>query len=92
MVRVLFFAGVRQRLGTFETRIEDFSGTFAELMERLEEIHGISLADLSQAKGADPLSALIIMINGRHITHVGGLNAAVSEGDIVSIFPVIGGG
>jgi len=92
MIRVLFYAGVRERVGTFETRVEGFSGTFAGLMERLEELHGVSLADLSQAKGADPLSVLIVMINGRHIAHVGGLNAAVSEGDTVSIFPLIGGG
>ena len=92
MIRVLYYAGVRDLLGTSETRVEGFSGTFAGLLKHLEQHHGISPADLSQAKGADPLSALILMINGRHIVHAGGLDASVSDGDIVSIFPIIGGG
>jgi len=92
MIRVLYYAGVRDKLGTTETRVEGFSGTFTGLLKHLEQHHGISLVDLSQAKGADPLSALILMINGRNIAHAGGLEAPVSDGDVVSIFPIIGGG
>ena len=93
MVRVLFYAGIREKAGTFEKRVDGFSGTLAELVKHLEENHGISLLD-SQAEGyeADLLSVLIIMINGRHIAHVGGLDAPVSDGDVVSVFPLVGGG
>jgi len=91
MIRVLFYAGVREKAGTFETRIEGFSGTLAELVKHLKESHGISVLD-SSAEDADPLSILIVMINGRHVAHVGGLDAPVSDGDVVSIFPLIGGG
>ena len=102
MVRVLFYAGVREKTGTFEKRIEGFSGTLAGLVKLLEEHHGIFLLDSSQGEGCegnayegnapDLLSVLIIMINGRHIAHVGGLDAFVSDGDVVSIFPLVGGG
>jgi len=92
MTRVLFYAGVRERVGTFETRVEEFSGTLAGLIEHLEGLHGVSLADLSQTKDTDLLSVLIIMINGRHVAHIGGLDASISDGDTVSIFPLIGGG
>ena len=92
MVRVLFYAGVREKAGTIEKRIDEFSGTLAELVKHLEERHGIFLLDSSQAESADLLSVLIILINGRHIAHVGGLDAPVSDGDIVSIFPLVGGG
>ena len=107
MVRVLFYAGVREKAGTFEKRIEGFSGTLAGLVKLLEEHHGIFLLDSSQGEGyetegygaeghednaPDLLSVLIIMINGRHIAHVGGLDAPVSDGDVVSIFPLVGGG
>ena len=97
MARVLFYAGVREKAGTLEKRLEGFSGTLADLLEHLEERHGIPLVDLSQPEGCDgerpdPLSTLIIMINGRHIAHVGGLNAPVTDGDVVSIFPLVGGG
>ena len=102
MIRVLYYAGVRDKTGTNETRVEGFShaGTIAGLVRHLEERHGIYLLNSSSsqvehaknAKNTDLLSALIIMVNGRHIAHVGGLDAPVSEGDIVSIFPLIGGG
>ena len=94
MVRVLYYAGVREKAGAFETRVGGFSGTLAELVKRLEERHGISLTDVShsQPEENDPFSALIVMVNGRHIAHVGGLETSVSDGDVVSIFPLIGGG
>ena len=94
MVRVLFYAGVREKAGTSEKRVEGFSGTLAELVKHLEDRHGIFLdkADGHKAEGSDLLSSLIILINGRHIAHVGGLDAPVSDGDLVSIFPLVGGG
>ena len=92
MIRVLYYASVRERAGAFETRVEGYSGTFSGLLKHLEECHGISAMDPSKAAEADPLSVLILMLNGRHIAHVGGLDAHVSDGDVVSIFPLIGGG
>ena len=92
MIRALFYSGVRKKAGTSEMRIEGFSGTIAELVKRLEERHEISLADPSHAEGADPFSVLIFMVNGRHIAHIGGLDAPVSDGDVVSVFPLAGGG
>ncbi|MCL2010387.1 MAG: MoaD/ThiS family protein [Synergistaceae bacterium] len=87
MVRVLYYCGCAG-ISETETRVEGFSGTLAELIKRLEELHGISF----QAEGHDLLSALIFMINGRHIASAGGLDAPVSDGDAVSIFPFAGGG
>jgi len=92
MIRVIYYAGVRERVGTFETRIEGFSGTLAGLLKHLEEHHGISPIDSTKPENANILSVLIFLINGRHVAHIGGLDAPVCEGDIVSIFPVIGGG
>ena len=92
MIRVLYYAGIRELAGTFETKVEGFSGTLAGLLEHLNGCYGISLVDPSQDEGDDPLSALIIMINGRHIAHVGGLNAHVADGDTVTVFPLVGGG
>ena len=90
MIRVLYYAGVRDKVGTNETCVDGFSGTITGLVRHLEEHHGISL--LRSDSPTELLSALLVMINGRHISHVGGLNAPVSEGDVVSIFTLIGGG
>ena len=35
---------------------------------------------------------VIIMVNGRHIAHTGGLGTPLRDGDTVAIFPIIGGG
>ena len=92
MIRVLYYAGVRQKAGTSETRVEGFSGTLLGLVRRLEERHGICLLNPSEHEESDLLSVFIIMINGRHIAHLGGLDSPVSEGDVVTVFPVVGGG
>ena len=92
MIRVLYYAGVREKAGTNETCVEGFecAGTIVGLVKHLEDHHGIFL--LNSDSSADHLSTLIIMVNGRHIAHIGGPDAPVSEGDVVSIFPLIGGG
>ena len=89
---MLYYAGIRECAGTSKTCVDGFSGTLAGLLRRLEERHGIFLSDYSGDEGADLLSSMIIMINGRHIAHVGGLDASVSDGDVVTIFPLVGGG
>jgi molybdopterin synthase sulfur carrier subunit len=35
---------------------------------------------------------IIIMINGRHIAHLGGLDAPLKSDDTVQIFPMVAGG
>ena len=90
MVRVLYYASVRERVGAFETRVEDFSGTVAELVAVLRERYGVEL--VPPEKEADPLDVLIFMVNGRHIAHIGGPDAPVRSGDLVAIFPVVAGG
>jgi len=96
MIRVLYYAWIREKAGTLETKVEGFSGTLAGLLRCLEEQHGIFLSDPAKEtdpdKAVDPLSELIIMINGRHIAHIGGLEAPVADGDTVTIFPLVGGG
>ena len=92
MIRVISCAGTCDGGGTSETRVEGFSGTLAGLLRRLEERSGISPLNFSQDKDADPLSTLIFMINNRHVAHVGGLDAPVSDGDTVTIFPMVAGG
>ena len=42
--------------------------------------------------GSADLGDVIIMVNGRHIDHLGGLDAGLRDGDAVQIFPVVAGG
>jgi molybdopterin synthase sulfur carrier subunit len=35
---------------------------------------------------------LILLVNGRHVQHLDGLETHLSEKDVLSVFPLIGGG
>lgn len=51
------------------------------LRERLLSPDGLCLGDDA-----------IVMVNGRHITHLQGLATALTEDDVVAIFPLVAGG
>jgi len=42
--------------------------------------------------GQDELGNVIIMVNGRHINHLGGMTTVLTDSDTVQIFPVVAGG
>ena len=42
--------------------------------------------------GQDELGNVIIMVNGRHINHLGGISTILTDSDTVQIFPVVAGG
>lgn len=90
MVRVLFYASVREVTKERETSLP-FSGTIIELVTQLEQKYGSRFAEAEDGAPC-ALERLIVMINGRHIAHLGGADAPVQDGDLVSLFPIVGGG
>jgi molybdopterin converting factor small subunit len=81
MIRVDFFGQVRETVGGRRTEVPDCPSV------------GALLSHLAGRYGKEFLpSGLIIMVNGRHIAHTGFLETPLEPGDLVSIFPVIGGG
>jgi len=81
MVRVQFFGQVREIAGGKETEVAGYD-TVGSLLAALSEKYR---ADLRP-------EALIVMVNGRSIAHTGYLGTPLEDGDLVSIFPIIGGG
>jgi MoaD family protein len=81
MVRVQFFGQVREIAGGKETEVTD-SPTVGSLLRLLSESYGHDFRP----------ETLILLVNGRHIAHTGFLETPLEPGDLVSIFPVIGGG
>jgi molybdopterin synthase sulfur carrier subunit len=81
MVRVQFFGQVREIAKAKETEVADCPTV------------GSLLCLLSASLGHEfRPEALIVMVNGRHIAHTGYLDTPLEAGDLVSVFPVIGGG
>ena len=63
------------------------------LMDTLSARYGAAMKNLLySADGTDINGDTIILVNGRNVFHLNGLNTALAETDTVSIFPVVGGG
>jgi len=62
------------------------------LLRSLCDRHGDALRKKIYVPGSEDLGDVIIMVNGRHIAHLGGLEAPLQDSDTVQIFPVVAGG
>ena len=90
-MRVKFFANLRDYTGCSEIDIAA-PGTVNDLVRLLSDRYGPRLRDkmLDPEGGLGP--ELIIMINGRHVLHLGGLDAPLKDDDTLQIFTMVAGG
>jgi molybdopterin synthase sulfur carrier subunit len=90
MIRVSFFGIVREVMGEKGTTL---SGDYSveSLLEALSKRYGVRFEG-KVMKVQEREIDLILLLNGRHIEHVGGLSAPVREGDHLAVFPLVGGG
>ncbi|MFH0914130.1 MAG: MoaD family protein [Chloroflexota bacterium] len=93
-VEVSFGAGLADTLGSSNTTLElsQEGATFAELlsllMDKLPAFKEIAVDPATQRVG----DQIVIMVNGRLLDLVGGLQAGLKDGDQVQIFPFLAGG
>ena len=89
-MKVLFFAYIRDYTGEKETEVQ-CSGTVFELLEALCLKYGSKFENIV-FKDKKLSDQIIVLVNGRHISHIGGVNASLNKDDVISIFPVVAGG
>ncbi|HPD97351.1 MAG TPA: MoaD family protein [Synergistales bacterium] len=90
MTKVSFFGMVRDIIGEKETQVEG-GYSVESLLEALSLKYGLTFGE-KVLKMPERDMDLIILLNGRHIEHVGGLSAPLKEGDHLAVFPLVGGG
>jgi len=90
-VRVKFFAYFRDYTGCLQTDIPAVP-TIGDLARILCERYGSRLREKLLPTEGVLGSDIIIMINGRHIAHLGDINAPLVDDDTVQIFPKVAGG
>jgi len=103
-MRVRFFATIRDYTGCVEADIP-YQETIDALARSLCERYGEKLRHRFFPEGSVPDESsgaenivkgfgpeIIVLINGRHINHLGGRAATLDPDDRVDIFPVVAGG
>ena len=77
----------------FFAYLRDYTGCKTTDFPYEEDVYGDRLRKkMLTPDGEDLGEEIIILVNGRHVAHLGGIHAKLLPGDVVSIFPVVAGG
>jgi molybdopterin synthase sulfur carrier subunit len=91
-VKVRFFATLRPLVGATELDVEVQAGeTVRDVLEKLAAAYP-PLGKRVLDDGGDVQGSMHVLVNGRSISFLDGLNTIVEDGDRLALFPAIGGG
>lgn len=91
-MQVKYFAYIRDYTKTKECD-EVYKETIKELLHHLSEKYGEKFRNKALKNDGKELGdEIIILVNGRHVAHLGGIDTKLKPNDIVQIFPVVAGG
>jgi MoaD family protein len=90
-IRVRYFATLRELFGGNETRVDaaqvrDVAGLLGMICDSPERRDGLRQASGSLRKD------IVLLVNGRNIAFLAGLDTPLDEGDAIDIFPPVFGG
>jgi len=95
-VSVRFFASLRELVGKKAESLEfqdSEEATVEKVLKRLSEIYGKDFVEyMFDRRTGEIQSYLLLLVNGRSITVLGGLETRLTDGDVLAILPPVGGG
>ncbi|MDR1560399.1 MAG: MoaD family protein [Clostridiales bacterium] len=91
-MKVKFFATYRGLTGCSETDVPAPSDVWALLTYVADRYGEAMRAKLFTPDGKDIGADAIVLVNGRNIQYLKGKETALSETDVVSLFPMVAGG
>jgi molybdopterin converting factor small subunit len=92
IVRFKSFGPIRRLLDEQIMEVEVPSGsTVLQVVQRVAEIGGANLKDLILKNGGID-GNLIVMLNKKDVSTLGGIEISVSEGDEIALLPHVQGG
>ncbi|MBS7609220.1 MoaD family protein [Candidatus Bathyarchaeota archaeon] len=91
-LKVRVFATFRELLGTKSIEIEDPIGDVEDLINYIADRFQPSFRNALLDDKGHVRKGFSILVNGREITFLKGLETKLKDGDIVAIFPPIAGG
>lgn len=91
-IRVKFFAALWEITGEKETEIDAKGITVKELLYKLFERYGDKLKKEIMENDDKVRDHYVILVNGRNIVFLNGIDTKIDDGALISIFPPVGGG
>lgn len=89
MITIRYFGPFRDLTKTVKEEVPG-GQTVRDLLRFMTEKYGEAF---SPSDDPVPVSGrLILLVNGRHIQHLNGLDTSLSDKDVLSVFPLLGGG
>lgn len=90
---IKYFAYIRDYTGVKQTEWHDPVNDLADLLQQLSQKYGRQFRDAVFNETQTGLNEeIIILVNGRHVQHLGGIHTQLSPHDLIAIFPVVAGG
>jgi len=92
-VKVKFFTLLKLYLGIgeYELELDKDSITLNQLLDILEEKIGKKFT-FKLREGGKLKKGVIILVNGKNVFHLNGIDTIIKDGDVISMFPPGGGG
>ena len=88
---VSFFATIRTYTGESERTLEDPPATLGRLLTELAARYGTAFRR-AVFSGEALSGEIIILVNGRNVLHLEGLDTPLAADDHISVFPMVAGG
>jgi MoaD family protein len=95
-VSVRFFGSLRALIGKKVECVEfkdSEEATVEKVLRRLSKIYGQDFVEyVFDERTGETQGYLLLLVNGRSITVLGGLETSLIDGDVLAILPPVGGG
>lgn len=91
MITLKFFATLRNITGKKEIVLEG-AHNIEDALTKASNLIGVDLIKELFEENGTLKKAVVVLVNGRNILHIKGINTELKDGDTVSIFPPVGGG
>lgn len=86
------FGHIAAAVGVTEARVDVSGNTVQDFLHSLTEKFGERISKILYPKGSELSEVIYILVNGRNIRHLSGLQTQIKDGDIISVFPLTAGG